>query len=257
MFEVRKGTTKKGFLSCSEGTLTMQLFYTTQVFDDNFALITDREWQHCTRVLRYRVGDVVHFVDGSGTYFTGTLVEAGKSEGRVRIDEVARGWKKRGYQVHIAIAPTKQVSRMEWMLEKLVELGVDQVTFLKTARSERHRLKMDRLEKIAIAAMKQSLHAYLPSLSGMMPFPDFIAAAGDQGKRYIAYLSGDSVSISANYMKGNDVIILIGPEGDFTGDEVAQAVKRGFTPVHLGASRLRTETAAIAACHTVHLMNQS
>ena len=234
----------------------MQLFYTNEVFSDNRAVLRDTEWDHCRRVLRYQEGDHVQFVDGSGGLYEGVLQTAGKKEGVIRVVKKTAHWKQRPYHVHIAIAPTKQMNRMEWMLEKLIEIGVDRVTFLDCSRSERRVVKLDRLEKIAVSAMKQSLQAKLPGLGQMVPFERFIQSAPGGTQKYIAHLDESSTSIEANYICGNDVIILIGPEGDFDEEEIRLAKEHGFLSVHLGQNRLRTETAGLCACHTIHVINQ-
>jgi 16S rRNA (uracil1498-N3)-methyltransferase len=240
----------------------MQLFYTTDFIDDHLVRFRDSEWRHCHHVLRYQEGDIVHFVDGKGSYFKGIIDSAGKKEGMIKIQEHIRQWNSRPYEVHIAIAPTKNVGRIEWALEKMLEIGLDRISLLQCKRSERKVVKVARLEKIAISAMKQSLQAKLPIIDEMLPFHDFVQANSvlpEQSRDQvglIAHLSDQSKPVFQNYIPGKDVIILIGPEGDFTQDEISLAVENGFKMIHLGQNRLRTETAALAACHSIHLINE-
>jgi 16S rRNA (uracil1498-N3)-methyltransferase len=240
----------------------MQLFYTTDLIDDHLARFADSEWRHCHHVLRHKEGDVVHFVDGKGSYFKGIIESAGKKEGMIRIQEHIPHWKSRPFKVHIAIAPTKNVGRIEWALEKMIEIGLDRISLLQCKRSERKVVKVSRLKKIAVSAMKQSLQAKLPIIDEMIHFKDFFQTHSDFATKtldqveVIAHLCDQSKPVFQNYIPGKDVIILIGPEGDFTQDEIALAVENGFKMIHLGQNRLRTETAAIAACHSIHLINE-
>lgn len=240
----------------------MQLFYTTDFIDDHLARFTDSEWRHLHQVLRHQEGDVIHFVDGIGGFFKGIIKSAGKKEGVVSIEERTTQWKSRPYKVHIAIAPTKNIGRIEWVLEKMIEIGLDRFSLLQCRRSERKVVKLARLKKIAISAMKQSLQAKLPIFDEMCSYQDFFDAhivlprqSRDQ-VRLIAHLSDQSKSVVQNYIPGKDVIILIGPEGDFTQDEITLAVVNGYKMIHLGQNRLRTETAALTACHSIHLINE-
>ena len=156
--------------------------------------------------------------------------------------------------MHLAIAPTKSLDRFEWFLEKAVEIGVDQVTPLLCQRSERKTIKIERLEKIVLSAMKQSIKAYLPLINPMTKFSDFITKPAD-GKKLIAHcVDVPKPSLKSKLPNQNQFTILIGPEGDFSPEEIALAKNSGFEEVHLGKSRLRTETAAIVACHTVNLI---
>ena len=232
----------------------MPIFYTPHILGEEAVLDGD-EARHCTQVLRMRVGEELVIVDGQGGYYQGALAEIGKRECKVAIRETQLEYGKRPYRVHLAVAPTKNMARWEWMLEKATEMGVDQVTPLITKRSERIHVRLDRLEKIAVSAMKQSEQAYLPLVSEPMDFADLVARAA-YPQRFIPHcLEGVKSHLSQNCEPDKDVLILIGPEGDFTPEEVDQALSLGFLPADLGATRLRTETAGIVALAAVHFVN--
>ena len=163
---------------------------------------------------------------------------------------------KPNFRVHIAIAPTKNIERIEWFLEKATEIGINRVTPLLCRFSERKEIKAERLEKVMISAMKQSLKAYLPQLDELTRFNEFIQQPFD-GQKYIAHCDNQHRDLLRNkVIPGQNYLILIGPEGDFSTEEIELALKHGFQPVSLGESRLRTETAGLVACHTVNLLNQ-
>ncbi|PKP33695.1 MAG: 16S rRNA (uracil(1498)-N(3))-methyltransferase, partial [Bacteroidetes bacterium HGW-Bacteroidetes-17] len=172
----------------------------------------------------------------------------------VKILETKKEYGKRFFSVHMAVAPTKSIDRYEWFLEKATEIGIDRITPIICEHSERKEVKINRLEKVVISALKQSLKAYLPKLSETVKFNHFINQPFE-GQKFIAYCEGEPPLLKKLYIPKTDVLILIGPEGDFSPDEVEQAIKKGFIPVSLGNSRLRTETAAIAACHAINLLN--
>jgi 16S rRNA (uracil1498-N3)-methyltransferase len=162
---------------------------------------------------------------------------------------------KQNYFLHIGIAPTKSMDRFEWFLEKAVEIGIDEITPVFCAHSERIKMKTDRLQKILISAMKQSLKAYLPKLNEPSDLKSLLLK-DLKGQKFIAYCeSGEEDELQRVYRRGEDAVILIGPEGDFSSEEVSIAEKKEFIPISLGKSRLRTETAGIVACHTILLMN--
>ncbi|WP_223284964.1 RsmE family RNA methyltransferase [Hymenobacter qilianensis] len=163
---------------------------------------------------------------------------------------------RRAYSVHVAVAPTKNLDRMEWLVEKATEVGLDRLTFLRCARSERRELKLDRLEKIAISALKQSGQTWLPQLDELTDYAAFIPTL-EPATSFIAHLAeGERTALSQVAARGANCCVLIGPEGDFTPAEINLALERGIRPVTLGESRLRTETAALAAAHTVHIAHE-
>lgn len=232
----------------------MFLFYAPDISLD--PILPEVESGHCVRVLRKQPGDSIDITDGKGHFFRAEIVDAHPKRCRVEILEVlpqAAHWQNR---IELAVAPTKNMDRMEWLVEKATEVGIDRITFLKTRFSERKELKLERVEKIAIAAMKQSEKARLPILSGMIAMDAFLKQ-GFEGQKMIAHCyEGDKDLLSKAYRLGQDVLILIGPEGDFSREEVELARQAGFQEISLGKSRLRTETAALYACQAIHLLNQ-
>ncbi|MBK7407346.1 MAG: 16S rRNA (uracil(1498)-N(3))-methyltransferase [Saprospirales bacterium] len=230
-------------------------FYTTDIFGAE-ATLTGEESRHCAQVLRMRVGEELILVDGKGGYYNGVLTDIGKRECKVAIREAQQEYGKRSFRVHLAVAPTKNMARWEWMLEKATEVGVDQLTPLLCKRSERVNVRLDRLEKIAISAMKQSGQAYLPVIAEPMTFSDMVTRAA-YPQRFIPHLlPGVKTSLALNCEPEKDVLILIGPEGDFTPEEIEQALSLGYQPVTLGTPTLRTETAGLIALAAVHFANK-
>ncbi len=207
---------------------------------------------HALRVLRLSVGEHLHIVDGQGYLCLAKITEAGKHGLAYRIvetQECPRQWKG---HLHIALAPTKQVERVEWAVEKATELGFDELTFLSCANSERRRVNTERVERIVVSAMKQSHSAWKPQVNEMTDFLSFVQAER-AGQRFICHChEGGKPLLLSMLGKEDDVTVLIGPEGDFSKEEVRLALQHGFRPASLGHNRLRTETAALVA---VHLMN--
>lgn len=235
----------------------MNLFYTTDI-KDGLATLPEEEARHCIQALRHKQGDTIHITDGKGGLFEARIVEAGKKSCAASIQRNLPAGIRRNHYLHIAIAPTKNIARLEWFLEKATEIGIDEITLLITEHSERRKLRPERLEKILVSAMKQSLKTYLPRLNDLVQFDEFIRRPVEQGiQKYIAYLGpGVKGSLKGNYLPGCGVCILIGPEGGFSPGEAQAAADAGFQPASLGPSRLRTETAGIVACHTINLLNE-
>ncbi len=234
----------------------MNLFYVPEI-DGEIVDLPEEEARHVVQVMRKKPGEEIMLVDGKGHWHRLEILETSKKKCAGRILESLQPEDKRDFHLHIAIAPTKNINRFEWFLEKATEFGVDEITPLLCDRSERKKLREDRLEKILVAAMKQSLKAYLPRLNPLTPFKALVSQAFD-GQQFIAYLDEDVKGhLNENYQKAQNVLILIGPEGDFSPEEVSLAKAKGFLGVTLGKSRLRTETAGIAACHIVNLVNGS
>ncbi|WP_161887669.1 16S rRNA (uracil(1498)-N(3))-methyltransferase [Pontibacter russatus] len=232
----------------------MHLFYTPDVSTD-FYLLSEEESKHCVRVLRLQQGDTVYLVDGSGGKYTAIIQEANPKKCRLQVIDKQIEYGKLPYSTHIAVAPTKNMDRMEWFMEKAVEIGVTEITFLLCENSERRHLKLDRLEKIAVSAMKQSQKGYLPLLHDLTPYNRFVQKTYAE-HTYIAHLEEDATkSIKDYYRHGQPHCIMIGPEGDFSKGEIAAAYEAGIRPVTLGRSRLRTETAALVACHTLNVLH--
>ena len=233
----------------------MNLFYTPDIEGEEYVL-SPEESKHCVRVLRFSENEPVTLVDGQGNWYEGVIKLADPKGCRIRIIEKKSDWGKRPFHLHLAIAPTKNIDRIEWMLEKCTEMGIDEITLLSTEHSERKIVKEDRLQKVLVAAMKQSLKAYMPKLNPVVSFKEFVKNR-KECCRCIAYCqSGEKKRLDEIYVAGSDVVILIGPEGDFSLQEVALAQQHGFVSVTLGTSRLRTETAGIVACHSINFMNK-
>ncbi|GAB3846061.1 16S rRNA (uracil(1498)-N(3))-methyltransferase [Hymenobacter terrigena] len=229
----------------------MHTFFAPDLAGPTYTLPED-ESKHAVRVLRLGVGDEVELLDGRGGLYKAAVADANPKRCQLRIthhETVA----PRSYFTHVAVAPTKNLDRMEWFVEKAVEIGVERISFLRCARSERRELKLERLEKIAISALKQSGQAWLPQLDEMQDFGAFVAGAMPE-TTFIAHLEeGERTSLAQVAGTGSGCCVLIGPEGDFTPQEIALALGKGIRPVTLGASRLRTETAALAAVFMAHI----
>ncbi len=232
---------------------TGYLFYSTQIADGR-ACLNAEETRHAVKVLRHGVGDFLEFTDGKGVLYRGQITDIGHHETWLEI-ESSVVTVPLSYRLQLAVAPTKRFERMAWCVEKLTELGVQTIIPLLCARAERQRWNMDRIQKVMISAMKQSRHAYLPHCTEPVALEDLVHSA-DVQIRYIATQRTDSVAAKKHYRPGSDVMILIGPEGDFTDAEVSLAVTSGFTPLSLGDFRLRTETAAIVAAAGILTLNQ-
>ncbi|GAB3338509.1 16S rRNA (uracil(1498)-N(3))-methyltransferase [Larkinella ripae] len=230
----------------------MHLFYQPEAESNPF--LSEEESRHCVKTLRLAKGQVIDVTDGKGRRYQAVIESADPRRCGFRIVETLEEL-PRPYRVHLAVAPTKNTDRIEWLVEKAVELGVDRFSFFTSQHSERRSLKPERLEKIAIAAMKQSLQLFLPQIDPLRELNEVLTLLADQ--RFIAHLPENepAVPLGKSAQPGGTTLVLIGPEGDFSGSELAQARENGFTMVTLGATRLRTETAALAACHTIHLIN--
>lgn len=231
----------------------MQLFYAPDIKGDEYTL-SEEESRHCTKVLRLNIGDDIILTDGNGVFYKTKLFEINSRKCKLQIKSI-ENQEARTFKLHIAIAPTKNTSRFEWFLEKATEIGIDEISPIICQHSERKHIKIDRLNKIIVSAMKQSLKAYCPVLNEAITFNKFIKKSYNHNK-YIAYCETDTEEqLKKIYNKPNDALIMIGPEGDFSKEEVALSEDAGFRKINLGKSRLRTETAAIVACHTIILLN--
>jgi 16S rRNA (uracil1498-N3)-methyltransferase len=220
--------------------------------------LPEEESRHCVRVLRLVEGDEIEVVDGAGMLYRCRIAMAHAKHCGVEIVSKQACPPHWGRKIMIAVAPTKNLDRIEWMAEKCTEIGVDRITPLLCRHSERKVLKTERLHKIVVAAMKQSLKAQLPQLDELTPIEDFLAEDSD-AQRFIAYCDeslprDERKSLAQVYEPSRDAVVMIGPEGDFDPQEVALALKAGFVPVTLGESRLRTETAALMAVATMHVL---
>lgn len=232
----------------------MHIFFSTEISGDTCRLDPEESW-HCAKVLRLQAGDLVGVTDGRGHRFAARLTRVHPSACEAATESMVAVPPK-GWNNHIAIAPTKSADRFEWFLEKATEIGIGTITPLLCEHSERQTLKLPRLRKVLTSAMKQSMGAWLPELEAPVSFRTFLER-GQPAARYIAHCeTGSEDELALLYPAGQDCLVLIGPEGDFSPEEVKLALERGFKPVSLGPNRLRTETAGLVACHTVELVNR-
>lgn len=231
----------------------MRLFYQPLINSDQLYLNAD-ESRHCIKVLRLKLTDRIKVIDGTGNCFQCEITKADSKRCEFIIQDQFE-YTDKSYAIHIAIAPTKNLDRLEWFVEKAVEFGIDKISPILCDQSERRNVKTDRLIRKAVSAMKQSLHYKLPEIGEMMSFENLLKTSREPQK-YIAYVDGNNPNYLKNEaLKNNDYLVLIGPEGDFSQQEIKLAIAHDFTPVSLGSNRLRTETAGIAACHILNLIN--
>jgi 16S rRNA (uracil1498-N3)-methyltransferase len=224
----------------------MQLFY-YPALDEHSHTLSGEEARHIIKVLRHKVGDQFLLTNGMGTLAKVHITLLKKDELVFEIEKIEHLVKDRPYYLHVAIAPTKNLDRIEWWLEKAVELGIDEISFLLCEKSERKVLKMDRLFKITESAMKQSLQCFMPKINELQAFNDFIDSRFEHyDAKYIAHCDEKHKTIIQNITKKHKILVLIGPEGDFSRREIEWAEKKGLAGMDLGNSRLRTETAALA-----------
>lgn len=234
----------------------MQLFYLSQI-QTGVQPLPDEEARHAVQVLRKRVGDVLDIVDGRGGWYQGVIVAADKRTCSIDVQPIRQEPRRADYRLILAVSPTKTNERFEWFLEKAVEIGVDEIYPLACARTERPKIREDRYEKVLVAAMKQSLQAWMPVLHPLTPLPKVLAKVASTHTCFLGWCDDtNDAALAHNYTPGQNVCIFIGPEGDFTADEVAQARQADAMPITLGPNRLRTETAAIVATQTIALLNQ-
>ena len=230
----------------------MQLFYCPEILEDSYYLNSE-ESKHCIKVLRKNEGDLINLIDGIGAFYEVRITIA--SQKKVHF-EIVKSWKEeaRDYKLHIAIAPTKNNDRLEWFLEKATEIGIDEITPIICHHSERKVVKEERLKKIILSATKQSLKSKIPILHPAKPLKEFISVKNTAGC-FIAHCEEKEKKNLQSVVTKN-TLILIGPEGDFSTTEIDLALANNFTPIALGNSRLRTETAGLVACHTIALHHE-
>ena len=236
----------------------MELFYSQDIHGGICRLDQD-ESGHCVKVLRHRSGDEISVIDGCGTLYRCRIVSDSPKGVEAMVLSSEDGWGTHAYRLHMAVCPTKNNDRYEWFAEKACEIGLDEITPVIGEHSERKIFKTARIEKILISAAKQSLKAAIPHVNEPVSVKEFIAEhASDDALKLIAYCFEDdsaprrSIKEVLQGYKGSGILIMIGPEGDFSREEAELALKSGFIPVHLGASRLRTETAAVTAAASVY-----
>ena len=231
----------------------MNLFYQPKLVH-GISYLEPEESRHAIRVLRKKHGDHIRLTDGKGVYYDATITEADSHQCSFKVTEKIPDASK-DFTIHIAISPTKNIDRIEWFVEKAVELGIDEISLMECDHTERQHLKVERLEKMAISAMKQSLRARLPAIHPLNSFRDVILSSS-QVHKFIAHVDAENQEQLKNLATPrSSYVVLIGPEGDFSDEELALADSRAFKKVSLGPSRLRTETAGLAACHILNLAN--
>nr|WP_236676340.1 16S rRNA (uracil(1498)-N(3))-methyltransferase [Chryseolinea lacunae] len=229
------------------------MFYQPLLQEGIYYLDPD-ESKHCTKVLRKKQGDTIRLTDGLGFFYAATITQPNPQRCLFNVVEKTAAPQK-DFHLHIAISPTKNPDRIEWFVEKAVEIGVDAITFVECDHTERTHLKVERLEKLSVSAMKQSVKATLPKLSGLTTLQNFLNGVDDAAK-FIAYVDHTNpIHLQQAAKPHNNYVVLIGPEGDFSKEELDVCLQKGFQKVNLGPSRLRTETAGIVACHTLNLIN--
>lgn len=235
----------------------MQLFYHPEISEgDKEVAFPREESKHIVKVLRKKEGDQLQITNGKGWLFTTELITASQNSCTARVLN-AQEEPPAPYYLHMAVAPTKMNDRYEWFLEKATEIGVQEITPVICDHSERKVVKLNRFERVLQSALKQSLHTRFPVLNEPLTFSEFLQQE-HEGQKFIAHCEDDSQKnlLSKRLKSKSRVTVLIGPEGDFSSDEIEMAVESGWEPVSLGHSRLRTETAAIVACHTAALVNE-
>jgi 16S rRNA (uracil1498-N3)-methyltransferase len=235
----------------------MKAFYHPSLFKaGGYEVLSPEESRHAIKALRCEKHEKVLLLNGRGQKAIAEITDPDARKCSLRILELEESQPNR-QRIHIAIAQLKKRERMEWFIEKAVELGADAITILSTHFTEKKGMDPDRLEKIAISALKQSGNLWLPEIKGLLPFKAFIRETGEKQK-FIAHINPDIpyLLLKDACLPGRDTVVLIGPEGDFSGEEVSEALKAGFVPVSLGPLRLRAETAALAALMSVQLINQ-
>jgi 16S rRNA (uracil1498-N3)-methyltransferase len=233
----------------------MQLFYVPNISGTKVTL-DPTESKHAIKVLRLPQGAHIQLIDGIGGFYQARISDANPKRCQLEIFDSKLDFGKKNFNLHIAIAPTKNIDRFEWFLEKCTEIGINEITPLLSGHSERKVIKPERLQKILVSAMKQSVKAYLPKLNELTTFKAFIGQDTD-AKKYIAHCNpGKKNHLKNEVSEGDDVLLLIGPEGDFSPEEVEWAKEYGYNEISLGTARLRTETAGVVACHIVNLANE-
>ena len=235
----------------------MQLFYNTEIDESTESFSFDKEEsRHIIKVLRKKDSDILHVTNGLGLLFETQITLASDNKCIVQVLSIKKTDEPK-FRLHLAVAPTKMNDRFEWFLEKATEIGIQEITPIICDRSERKVINLERFEKIILSAMKQSNETYLPKLNEAISFKEFIKQK-NEGLQLIAHCEEtDKKSLKDILQPNQSVTMLIGPEGDFSEKEIALALENNYQPVTLGNTRLRTETAAIVACHSVVFFNES
>ena len=234
----------------------MEFFYSDSIYKNKIVLDIN-ESRHCLKVLRKKIDDDVDVVDGRGNLYNGQIISFENNKCQIEIKNKHENYDQRKHYIHIAISPIKSQNRIEWFIEKSVELGIDEISFVQCGRTLKKTIKIDRLYKTAIVAMKQTLKATIPKINNIIKINDFLENCKEKN-RYICHLENSlrkSLFSFDEKIINNKNCILVGPEGDFTIDEINRSEKYQFQPITLGNSRLRTETAGVVACHLLNIIN--
>ncbi len=232
--------------------MSIAVFYAPNAKDSSY--LSEEESFHAIRVLRLRVGETIHLLDGHGSKFSSIITAIEGKKVVFGTLEIVESEPSPSYKIHLYVAPTKQMERMEWMVEKCGEFGIHGIHFFVSKNSERKEIKLQRLEKTAISALKQSKNLYLPEITGLHTLKEVAAKEGDE--KLFAFISNPPVSsLAKTAAKSQEYHVLVGPEGDFTPEESELLVNNKWKPFSLGKSILRTETAGIAVCHGLHILN--
>ncbi len=229
----------------------MNAFYHPNVKTSN--ILSEEESKHCVQVLRQNKGDEILLLDGKGGRFEAKIITTTKKSVRFEIQK-SKCIKPKPFQTHLAIGQTKSMDRMEWLVEKLTEIGVDRISLFKSQNVERRTIRMDRLKKKAISALKQSQNPFLPVFHGLVDFKQLVNHSTEEQK-LIAYVNNENTYIGGLLDPRKDTLVLIGPEGDFTKEEIQLGIANQFKPVSLGSNTLRTETAGLAVCCWINFVN--
>lgn len=235
----------------------MELFYSKDI-DGSICRLDQDESGHCVKVLRHRAGDEISVIDGCGTLYRCRITSDSHKGVEAAVTDMEEGWGSHPYRLHLAVCPTKNNDRYEWFAEKACEIGFDELSPVIGEHSERRVLKTARVEKVLISAAKQSLKASVPKVNEPVSVKEFILNAPEEALKLMAYCFEDervprrSIKEVLDQNDGREIIVMIGPEGDFSKAEAEMALEHGFIPVHLGASRLRTETAALTAASAAY-----
>ncbi len=233
----------------------MHLFYTPEISSNTTFSLNEAESKHAILVLRLKEQDKITLIDGKGNFYYCQITLPHKKKCEVEILSITKEATTKS-TIHIAIAPTKNMDRLMWFVEKCTEIGITEITPILCSHAERKTIREDRLIKTAIAAIKQSLKATLPKINQLTLFNELIKT-NFSGQKFIAHCYNEhQISLLKTYKKGKNALILIGPEGDFSKDEINLAINHNFEPVTFGKNRLRTETAGVVACHTINLLNE-
>lgn len=248
---------KNPFNNNHNATVNMQLFFTPNIdINSDTIFLEKEESKHIVRVLRMKKGEKILLTDGKGNLLTTEIYDANQKSCEVKILARKSNHEKRNYHLHIAVAPTKNNDRYEWFLEKATEIGVDEITPIIGQRSERKTVKNDRLKKVILSAVKQSLKAYIPKINEAIKLKDFLIQEYNADKFIAHCVEDDKKTLKSQLIENHNYIVLIGPEGDFSKEEIDLAITKGFVPVTLGNFRLRTETAALVAVHSIAFVNE-